>query len=189
MRLLTTLASSLGVALENARLFDETQAAPDRDQRARRRAGDHQQRPAGPRREARHAGDVRPRRRQDPGDLRRPGRRHRDRTTRTPASSTSRTRSSAACASRTSRMPISGFRTQVDRDRRAVLVDDDIAGARPSAGHRSDVSSGEPPKSALFVPLIAGGEVQRRHLAPEPRPRGRLQRGRRPAARRRSPPA
>ena len=60
-------------------------AAPDRDRRARRRAGDHQRRPAGPGRRARHAGDVRPRRRQDPGDLRRPGRRHRRSSTARPS--------------------------------------------------------------------------------------------------------
>ena len=52
-------------------------AAAGRDRPAGRRAGDHQRRPAGPRPAARHAGDVRPRRGQDPGDLRRPGRRHR----------------------------------------------------------------------------------------------------------------
>ena len=72
VRLLTTLAASLSVALENARLFDETAA------RRERRAGADQRRPAGPRREPRHAGDVRPRRRPDPGDLRCAGRRHRD---------------------------------------------------------------------------------------------------------------
>ena len=54
-------------------------AAPaHRDQRAGRRAGPDQRRPARARREARHAGDVRPGRRPDPGDLRCPGRRHRD---------------------------------------------------------------------------------------------------------------
>ena len=72
------LAGSLSVALENARLFDETkQVLTETDERAppswrlstaSRRAGP----------EPGHAGDVRPRRRQDPGDLRRPGRRHRD---------------------------------------------------------------------------------------------------------------
>ena len=51
MRLLTTLAASLSVALENARLFDETKRLLAETERARRRAGDHQQRPAGPRRE------------------------------------------------------------------------------------------------------------------------------------------
>ena len=76
-RLLSTIASSLGVALENVRLFDETQAPPDRDRRAGRRTGHHQRGAAGPGRGARPASDVRPRRRQDPGDLRRPGRGHR----------------------------------------------------------------------------------------------------------------
>jgi len=111
-RLLSTLSASMGVALENARLFDETkrllaesneraaelaiinsvqhgrgprecaavrrdEAAPGREQRARRRAGDHQQRPAGPGRAAGAAGDVRPRRREDRRDLRRPWCRHR----------------------------------------------------------------------------------------------------------------
>ena len=55
---------------------------------------------------ARHAGDVRARRRQDPGDLRRPGRRHRRSSTARPASSTSRTPSSAASGSPTSRCPL-----------------------------------------------------------------------------------
>ena len=55
-RLLTTLAGSLSVALENARLFEETR------QRNAELAAD-QRRPARPRREPRHAGDVRPARR------------------------------------------------------------------------------------------------------------------------------
>ena len=41
-RLLGTLASSMGVALENARLFDETKRLLDRDGRAGRRARGHQ---------------------------------------------------------------------------------------------------------------------------------------------------
>ncbi len=57
-RLLGTLTSSLSVALENARLFDETQRLLDRDQRAGGRTGDHQQRPAGSRVQAGHAVDV-----------------------------------------------------------------------------------------------------------------------------------
>ena len=52
-------------------------AARARDAAAQRRARADQQRPGGDRRRARPAGDLRPRRRQDPGDLRRPGRRHR----------------------------------------------------------------------------------------------------------------
>ena len=52
-------------------------AARARDAATQRRARADQQRPGGDRRRARPAGDLRPRRRQDPGDLRRAGRRHR----------------------------------------------------------------------------------------------------------------
>ena len=71
-RLLTTLASSLAVALENARLFDETQRLLTETNERAAELPDHQQRPGGPRGQAGHAVDVRPRRRQDSGDLRRP---------------------------------------------------------------------------------------------------------------------
>ena len=47
------------------------------DEATQCRARAHQRRAARARREPRHAGDVRPRRRPDPGDLRRAGRRHR----------------------------------------------------------------------------------------------------------------
>ncbi len=52
-------------------------AARPRDASAERRARADQQRAGGARGRARAAGDLRRRRRQDPGDLRRPGRRHR----------------------------------------------------------------------------------------------------------------
>ena len=69
-RLLTTLAGSLSVALENARLVHETR------QRNAELAliNSVQEAIAG---ELELAGDLRRRRRQDPGGLRRPGRRHR----------------------------------------------------------------------------------------------------------------
>ena len=70
VRLLTTLAGSLSVALENARLLHET-----RQRNAELALINSVQ--AGHRGRARPAGDLRPRRRQDPGGLRRPGRRHR----------------------------------------------------------------------------------------------------------------
>ena len=53
------------------------EAPAPRDRPASGGAGHHQRGPAGPGRPARHAGDVRPRRRQGARDLRRPGRRHR----------------------------------------------------------------------------------------------------------------
>ena len=43
------------------------------------------------------------------------------------------------------------------------------------------MTSGEKPKSAVWVPLVVGDEVRGDHLAPEHRPRGRLQRLRRRA--------
>ena len=61
------------------------------DPPAERRARAHQRRPARPGREPRDAGDVRPRRRSAPGDLRRPGRRHRRARRETTTSSISRT--------------------------------------------------------------------------------------------------
>ena len=76
-RLLTTIVSSMGVALENARLLRRDEAPAGRDRPAGGRAGDHQRRPGGPRQQARDGRDVRAGRRQDPGDLRRPGRGHR----------------------------------------------------------------------------------------------------------------
>ena len=82
-------------ALSRAR--DRGDAAAERGARA------DQQRPGGARRRARAAGDLRRRRRQDPGGLRRAGRRHRHLRALVGADLASRTRSSAACASRTSR--------------------------------------------------------------------------------------
>ena len=79
----------LGAALENARLFDETQRLFERDRAAQRRAGDHQQRAGGARRRAQPPGHLRGRRRQDPRNLP-PGRhRHQDPTILRPISSTS----------------------------------------------------------------------------------------------------
>ena len=94
VRLLTTLVEPQRRPRERA--------AVRRDQRQRERgAGHHQQRPAGLAASS-TAGDVRPGRRQDPGDLRRPGRRHRH-LRRDEQLSISRTPSSAACGSPTSR--------------------------------------------------------------------------------------
>ena len=74
----TTLANAMTVALENARLFDETQRLFKAERATRRRARDHQQRAAGARRRAQHAGHLRRRRRQDPRDLRPGGHGHPD---------------------------------------------------------------------------------------------------------------
>ena len=84
------------------------EAAPDRDQRAGRRAGPHQRRPARAGREPRHPGDVRPRGRQDQRDLRRPGRRHRRSAIGRPAHPLPVHRSSVVCGSRRRRSRCSG---------------------------------------------------------------------------------
>jgi GAF domain-containing protein len=65
MRLLETLAASMSVALENARLFDETQRLLKR-RTARAELARDQQHPAGNGGQARLPGDHRARGRQDP---------------------------------------------------------------------------------------------------------------------------
>ena len=79
------------------RTRDRGDAAAERGARA------DQQRPVGARRRARAAGDLRRRRRQDPGGLRRPGRRHRHPRRLVRAHPLPVHRSSGACDSRTSR--------------------------------------------------------------------------------------
>ncbi len=64
VRLLSTVAASMGIALENARLFDETQRLLQGDRAAQRRAGADQQHPGRHRRRARLPGDRRHGRRQ-----------------------------------------------------------------------------------------------------------------------------
>ena len=100
VRLLTTLAAEPERRPRERPAVRRDEAPAVRDERAGRRAGADQRRPARPRPEARPAVDVRPRRRPDPGDLRRPDRRHRGRRAGARTRSASCTRSSAACGSR-----------------------------------------------------------------------------------------
>ena len=58
VRLLSTLAASMGVALENARSVRRDSAAAQGDGAARRGTGDHQQRSGGAGLQAGHAGDL-----------------------------------------------------------------------------------------------------------------------------------
>ena len=77
VRVLTTLAASLSVALENARLFDETKRLlTETDERAAELAIINE-RPAGPRRRRSTCRRCTTSWATDPRDLRRPGRRHR----------------------------------------------------------------------------------------------------------------
>ena len=162
-------------------LFDETQAAVRRDRRARRRAGHRQRRPAGSRRRARHAVDVRAGGRQAPGDLRRAGRRHRDLRL--------RGRGHALPVRHRARGPVprraradSPMATREYIASRAPEVIHDVPAWERRARGDPLVIQGEPSLSIVRVPMMVGWRGARRHLAPEPRPYGRLQRGRRPPA-------
>ena len=69
--------------------------------------------------------------------------------------------------------PISGSGAHRARRRRAVVVDDDRQGWLPSAGFDGP-PVGEPASPSCFAPLIVGGDVVWQHLAPEHRSRARL---------------
>ena len=147
------------------------EAAPDRDRRARRRAGDHQQRPGGAGSPAaRHAGDVRPGRRQDPGDLRRPGRRHRHpRRRREDGAFATRTRSSAACAFPDEPMSSAGHRSCARSS--GPNARSSSTTSRPGAELTADVPviQGEPARSSSSGAADRRRRGQGRDLAPEPR--------------------
>ena len=174
VRLLTTLAGSLSVALENARLFEETRqrnaelALINEVQRGLVENLDMQ---------AMYdlVGDRHPR------HLRRADRRHRRARLATGTSSTSRTRSSAASGSRTSRWRSIGFRKHVDRDPGAAPGQRaHSTSAPPSSATRSCIQGGRR-ASVLFVPLVVGAKATGVILLAEPRPGARVQRRRRPA--------
>ena len=159
-RLLSTVASSMGVALENARLFDETKRLLAESDRASGGARAHQRRPARARRTARHAGDVRPRGRADPLDLRRPGRRHRGprpsrRTAPLPVH-----RSRTACASRTTRRrrPATTARSSWRAASRCSSINDIAGVGRVDGLALAHPGRARCPQSALFVPLVAAGQ-------------------------------
>ena len=156
------------------------EAPPRRDQRARRRAGDHQQRPAGPRGEPRHAGDVRPRRRQDRArssmrrsvdiglyDLD-------DGTVALPVRA-----SSGGSASDDIAIPIGALSGRiVARDARAARRQRRRRVGGASAAIEGPVArAAKPPKSVLFAPLVVGDEVRGRISLQNLDRDGRVQRG------------
>ena len=171
LRLLTRSAASLSVALQNARLVDET----------RRRAselGDRQpDRPGGgdpARRERAH----RARRRADPRGLRRRHRLRRPARSRRPAGSTSPT---------TSRTGAPANVPSIAHRRGADVADPAVGqAAAPQPRTSSSRSSGRAgsasrPSRTSGVPIMVGDRGHRRHQRPEHRGGGPLRRGRRPA--------
>ena len=155
----STIAASLSVALENARLFDETKRLlTETDERAAELAIINEVQ-RGSRRAAGHAGDVRGRRRQDPGDLRRPGRRHRHRGSGRRGRSTSPTRSSAASASPTSRWRSSVRAAMSIETRQALHLEANAYERIVEMGQSPVVVQGEPAKSIVLAPIMVGNEV------------------------------
>ena len=151
------------------------------DAAAQRRARTDQRRPARARREPRHAGDVRPRRRPDPGDLRRAGRRHRRARPRGrahPLPVRDRARGPLPRrADRGHRVPPASARDA--RARRRQRGPGRAVGRRRATAR----APGRAPAVRRVRPADRRRPGHRRHLAPEPRSRARVQRGRRPAPR------
>ena len=66
-----------------------------------------------------------------------------------------------------------GFRKHVMETREPIMINEDVIAVSKRYGN-PQVLTGEPSKSVLFVPLLVGGSRDRRDLAPERRPRARL---------------
>ena len=67
--------------------------------------------------------------------------------------------------------------------RQPLLINERVAERTAElVGNVALMGSNEPAMSVLFVPLIVGGEATGEDLAAEPRPRARVQRGRRATA-------
>ena len=172
-RLLSTLASSMGVALENARLFEETKRLlTETDQRAAELAIINSVQDG-------LAAELDMQAMYDLvgdkilGDLRHPGRRHRGLRpgaglVPVPVHDRAR-RPVPGRADGAHRLPEAG-----PRDR---PVDDDQRGPRSRAAElgQTGVIQGEAARSAIYAPLLSRRASQRRGLAPEPRSRARLQ--------------
>jgi GAF domain-containing protein/DNA-binding response OmpR family regulator len=58
--------------------------------------------------------------------------------------------------------PIAGFSREIIEERRPIMVNEDVVGWLESRGHSTAPIQGEQPRSVLFVPLIVGNEVRGR---------------------------
>ena len=133
------------------------EAAPRRDRGAGRRAGGGQQRAGGPGAEPRHAGHVRPRRRQDPGDLR---------CTVVDIGIVDRERNRIAfpyTIERGVRFPdepidLIGIRRHVVETRQPLLINRNASAEAQKFGQPGAIQ-GEEARSVLFAPLVAGGQA------------------------------
>ena len=76
---------------------------------------------------------------------------------------------------------IMGFRKIALETREPVVVNEDMERRCIEAGNPLAIA-GEPSKSSVFVPLLVGNRGTGRDLAPQPGSRARVQRGRRPSA-------
>ena len=87
-----------------------------------------------------------------------------------------------------SRRRTSGIRRHVMETREPLVINERASERAVELGQPA-VRQGEAPMSTLWAPLIVGGEATRRRLGPEPGPRACVRRRRRHACSRRSPPA
>ena len=140
VRLLTTVAASMGVALENARLFDETSACSRRPSSATP-SWRSSTRAAGARRQLDLQGVVRRRRRQAARGVPALDGAASASSTGARAGSSSPMRARAACASSPSRSPMTdrGFGAEVIRTRRTLLVNEDMPRRRGAPRQRRHI--------------------------------------------------
>ncbi len=156
-RLLSTLASSMGVALENARLFDETKRLlAETDARAAELAiVNTVQQGLAERVDIRSMYDLVGDKITEIFDVHGVDVERFDPTTRTIYFEYTVERGERLPAEP---MELIGFRRQVVETRAPVLINRDLAGRAAEAGQPA-VVAGELAKSALFVPMIAAGAV------------------------------
>ena len=139
-------------------------AAPVQGERAARgRARDHQQRAAGARRRAQHAGDLRRGRRQDPRDLPSGGRGHphlRPADESDPLSRTLYENGKRGSHRVRRRSATTGFAAHVLRTRETLVINENMARGRSRSSAAACCPGTQMEKSAVYVPLVAGDQAR-----------------------------